>query len=401
MPRITKPLSDAEIKRSKPKDKEYKIGDGQGLFLVIRPNGTKFFRFDYSFDSKRKSMSFGIYPDISLKEARDKREDTKKLIREGVDPIENKRNADMTTFQDITEKWLEIMQNEWKEVTYIKAKGIITNNTYPHIGKKDMKDIQRTDILNLIKIMEKKGTIESANRLLNYIERIYKYAVTYNIVEHNIIADIDKRNTVKKPTTKHFPAITKKEDIKILMQDISTYDMLFKADVSTIHALRIAPYVFLRPFNLRHLEWKEVNFEKKYIEIEGSKMKTGQDFILPLCNKALEILQAMRPYSFDKSSFVFPSPTSNLKAISEGTLNQALMRLGYKNSMTPHGFRAMFSTTAHEHIGEHGYHTEIIESCLAHTDTNKIRSAYNRDSKMKYFEEKKELVNWWEGWLKK
>lgn len=399
MPKITKPLSDTEIKKSKTQIKDYKLGDGQGLYLVIKKNGTKFFRFDYTYERKRKSMSFGVYPDISLKEARVKREKIKELIKNGIDPITEKRNQDIITFEYITEKWLEIMKNEWKDVTYIKAKSVIINNTYPYIGNKDIKNIKRTDILDLIKIMETRGILESANRLLNYIERIYKYAVTYNLVEHNIIADIDKRNAIKKPHVTHFPAIIKEPEIKILMKDILSYGKTFRSDISTVYALQLAPYVFLRPYNLRNLTWDEIDLEKELIEISGSKMKTGNDFVQPLCSQAIEIINKIKPYSHHKSNFVFPSPTSNLKPISENTLNQALMRLGYKNTMTAHGFRAMFSTIAHEKITEHGFNSDIIESCLAHIDSNKIKSAYNRDSKMKYFVEKKNLIEWWAKWL--
>ena len=133
--------------------------------------------------------------------------------------------------------------------------------------------------------------------------------------------------------------------------------------------------------------------------IAGDKMKTGNDFVLPLCDKAIEIIKKIEPYSKPKSIYVFPSPTSNQKALSENTLNHALMKLGYKDIMTTHGFRAMFSTIAHDNISKHGFSSEIIESCLAHTDTNKVRSAYNRDSKMKYFKEKKALLEWYCEWL--
>lgn len=399
MPRIVKPLTDTEIKLAKPKDKLYKLSDGQNLFFVVQPNGTKFFRYDYTFQNKRKSMSFGTYPDLSLKDARAQREQVKQLLKQNIDPIQNKRNQNLTTFKEIATKWLTIMEHEWKPITLSKVRGIIENNTFPFFGDSNIADIKRTDVLNALHEMEKRNVLDSANRLLNYLDRIYKYAVTYNYVEHNIIADIDRKNAVKRPILNHFPAVLKEKDIKNLMRDIQTYGELFKADVSTIYALQLAPYVFLRPFNLRHLEWNDINFEKGYLELDGSKMKTGKDFVLPLCKTALNILETMKPFSYKRSSFVFPSPTSSLKVISEGTLNQALMRLGYKDIMTPHGFRAMFSTSAHEHIKEHGFHTAIIESCLAHTDSNKVRSAYNRESKMKYFEEKKELIEWWEKWL--
>ena len=395
MPKITRPLTDTQIKGAKPKDKEYKLSDGKGLYLVVRKNGTKFFRFDYSFDNKRKSISFGIYPQTSLKEARDRREKYRELIKQKINPAIKK---DKTTFMSVAMKWLEIMQNEWKECTFKKAKGVILNNTYI-IANKEIKDITRVDILNIINAMQEKGLLETANRLLNYIERIFKYAVTYNLVEHNIVADIDKKNAVKRPRVEHLPALTKERDIKQLMRDIKSYGEVFKSDISTMYALQIAPYLFLRPYNLRHLTWDEVDLKNKLIMINGKKMKAGNDFVLPLCNEAIKIIQKIEPYSKQKSIYVFPSPTSNQKALSENTLNHALIKMGYKGIMTTHGFRAMFSTIAHENITKHGFSTEIIESCLAHTDTNKVRSAYNRDSKMKYFNEKKELLDWYCAYL--
>lgn len=402
MPKITKPLTDIEIKKSKPTDKVNKLSDGNGLYLVIRPNGTKFFRFDYQFDNKRKSMSFGVYPEVSLKEARELREKTKKLIKDDIDPIEQKKNKALeikTTFSSIAEKWLLIMQVEWKEITLNKARSRLVQHVYPYIGNKDIKNISRLDILQIAEKMQENNIYELTARILNNIERIFKYAVTYGFVDHNIVADIDKRNILKKKDVQHVPALTKESDIKVLMEDISNFANLYRSDISTIYALKIAPYVFLRPFNLRFLEWSEVDFENNLLDISAKKMKMKQDFILPLSKKAIEILEKIKLYSFEKSKYVFPSPTSNLKAMSENTLNHAIMKMGYKHEMTLHGFRSMFSTIAHEKIDQHGFHSDIIEACLAHGEQNKVKAAYNRINKMKYFKEKKALVEWWGKWL--
>jgi len=402
MPRITKPLSDTEIKKSKKRDKTYKLSDGQGLYLVVKNNGTKFFRFDYTFKAKRKSMSFGVYPELSLKSAREKREEAKKLISNNLNPIDNK-NYNSTklssNFESVADKWLGIMKSEWKAITYTKTKSRLEQHVYPFIGNQHIKDITRLDILNIIDNMQSQDIFDLTTRVLNNIERIFKYAVTYVIVEHNIVADIDKRNILKRKDVKHISAITDEKKIKELMHDINNYEHSYRADISTIYALKLAPYVFLRPFNLRHLEWKEIDFTKKIIEISKEKMKSGKIFILPLSEQSLEILEAIKPYSFQKSDFVFPSPISNIKPMSENTLNHALMRMGYKNIMTAHGFRSMFSTIAHEKVTEHGFSSDIIESCLAHIEPNKVKSAYNRDSKMKYFEEKQKLLEWWANWV--
>ena len=402
MPKITKPLTDTEIKKSKPKDKDYKIADGQGLYIVIKKNGTKFFRYDYTYNGKRKSMSFGIYPEVSLKEARKKRENTRELLKNGIDPIITKNQKQtINTFEKISQNWLEIMKGEWKEKTYIKSKSLIEKNCYPYIRDKDIKDITRVDILHIIDTMSKRGVIESSSKLLNFLDRIYKYAVTYNYVEHNIIADIDKKNSIKKAPVKHFATITKESEIKTLLKDINSYGDLFNADISTIQALKFVPFTFLRSYTLRFLEWSEIDFEKRLLDIPSHKMKNNKDFMLPLSTQAMKILKEMRCISFENSNFVFPSQTTNLKPISENTLNHALMRMGYKGKMTIHGFRAMFSTISHEHIKEHGFSSDIIESCLAHSEQNRVKAAYNRESKTKYLDEKRELLQWWADWLTK
>lgn len=403
MAKIVKPLTDTEIKKAKAKEKDYKLSDGENLYLVVKSNGTKFFRFDFTYTKKRKSMSFGIYPNISLKEARELREKVKEQLKQNINPIEakNKNSENISTFKYITEKWLKLMTSEWKPVTYELNENRLKMHVYPAIGDKVISSIEILDILNIIQKLQEKEYFEIAERILNVIERIYKYAVTYGYTKHNIIADIDKRTVFAKKIVTHRATLTKENEIKELLKDIKSYGELYRADISTIYALNIAPYLALRPYNIRLLEWNEVNFEKEYLDIPANKMKTNKDFVLPLSNSALEILKAIKPYSLDRSKYVFPSPTSNLKPFSDATLNHTLMKLGYKDKITSHGFRAMFSTIAHEKIKEHGFHSDIIESCLAHAETNKIKAAYNRESKMKYYDEKKELMQWWANWLDK
>lgn len=403
MAKIVKPLTDTEIKKAKEKDKEYKLSDGQGLYLVVKTNGSKFFRFDFSYAGKRKSMSFGVYPKISLKEAREQREKVKEQLSHNINPIESKSSnyENISTFKYISEKWLKLMTTEWKPVTFELNENRLKIHVYPSIGNKNISSIEISDILKIIQKLQEKEYFEIAERILNVIERIYKYAVTYGYTKHNIIADVDKKTVFAKKIVTHRATLTKENDIKELLKDIKSYGELYRADISTIYALNIAPYLALRPYNIRFLEWDEVNFEKEYLDIPKEKMKTNKDFVLPLSKQALEILKTIKPYSFDRSKYVFPSPTSNLKPFSDATLNHALMKLGYKDKITSHGFRAMFSTTAHEKIKEHGFHSDIIESCLAHAETNKIKAAYNRESKMKYYDEKKELMQWYADWLDK
>lgn len=398
MPKITTPLTDTEIKKSKPTDKQYKLSDGGGLCLIITPKGSKYFRFDYSFNGKRKSISFGTYPSTTLKEARDRRTESKKLIKEGIDPSQKRKlEKNVETFESVSNKWLAHSKTDWEDVTYNKAVQTINNHTIS-IKDKEMKKITRIDILEIFDTMQNKGIHILLKRLLGYLDRIWKYAMMYDIVEHNIIGDID-RNTLQQGKKGNFPAITNEKEIKLLMNDIQEYQYYKNADISTIHAFLLAPYIFLRPYNLRFLEWKEIDFETEIIEISKEKMKTRKAFIIPMSKQMINILNKIKPYSFHKSKYVFPSVTSSQKPISENTLNMVLKRMGYKGKMVPHGFRSMFSTIAHEKIKEHGHHSDIIEFCLAHVQSNKIKAAYNRDNKMKYFDERKELLQWWADWL--
>jgi integrase len=184
-----------------------------------------------------------------------------------------------------------------------------------------------------------------------------------------------------------------------LIKDINSYGIDFKSDISTIYALKIFPFLPLRPYNLRSLEWSEIDFNSQKIEIPKEKMKMKVDFILPLSSQAMEILHELKKYK--SSKYVFPSSSSNLKCISNNTLNHSLHRLGYKDKHSSHGFRSMFSTICHEKRNEHGINSDVIESCLAHQESNSVKSAYNRADKMKYMDEKRVLMQWWGDWLEK
>lgn len=410
MPKIIKPLIDSELKKAKAsysekaqKITDTKLSDGKGLCFIAKVNGTKVWRFDFTFKGKRKSMSFGTYPLVTLSRAREKREEALLLLDKGINPIEekNKDKDKVDTFYTVFEKWLEMMKVEWEKTTYTKNKNRIKNHVYPTLKNKNFKDISKNDILNIIITIQEQGFSEVLTRVLNTLERIYKYAVTYNIVEHNIIADIDRKAIIKKKPIKHRDAITKKEDIKELLLSIDNYENFNKANISTAYSLKLFCYTALRPDNIRYLRWDEVNFEAENIDIPAERMKNKKEFILPLSKQAIKVLREMEQYSKDKSEFVFPSNISNCKVLSENTINHALSRLGFKGLHSAHGFRSMFSTICHDNILIHKIHSDVIESCLSHSELNKIKAAYNRADKMKYYEEKKTLIQWYSDYLNK
>ena len=405
MKRSVKKLTELELKKAAVKeDKDYNLSDGDGLYFIVRRNGSKFFRLDFRYGGKRLSMSLGTYPKISLKEARDKKDECKKLLSENINPISEKRvkkSSESLTLGMIIDEWLELRAKSSSEATVTQNRRMLKNITN-WLGNIAIKDIKRVDIINILEKIQNKGIIETAHRLLSLMNKIYMFAVTKEYIEHNIFADIDKKSVLI-PSNKniHHPAITIPSEIKELLKDINSIEEKFKSDISVIFIFKIIPYVFVRSENIRLMRWDELDLEKGIWEIPKEKMKTHIAFVCPLSRQAIDIIKQIEPYSKHRSGFVFPSPSKNDRGVSGATLSDTLNRLGYKNRHTFHGFRSMFSTNAYECYKEHGFHSDIIESCLAHKEKNRVKASYNRESKYKYFEEKKELMQWWADWLDK
>ena len=349
-------------------------------------------------------MSFGIYPNITLKEARDKREEARELLTNNINPISVKRikkASESLTLQNVIDEWIELRKKSSSEATIIQNKRILKNIS-DWLGSVAIKDIKSVNIITALERMQNRGIIESAHRLLSIMNKIYMYAVTKEYIENNIIANIDK-STILVPNKKdaHLPALIEPKDIKQLLIDINLIGEKFKSDISTIFIFKLIPYVFVRSENIRLMCWDDLDLEKGIWEIPKEKMKMKIDFVCPLPTQAIKILKQIEPFSKHRGKFVFPSPYKNDRGVSGATLSDTLNKLGYQNKHSFHGFRSMFSTIAHELYKEHGFHSDIIESCLAHKEKNKIKAAYNRVSKFKYFEEKKELIQWWANWLDK
>ncbi|MGJ0314398.1 tyrosine-type recombinase/integrase [Aliarcobacter cryaerophilus] len=402
MKRTIKKLTELEIKKAEIKDKDYNLSDGDGLYFIVRKNGSKFFRLDFRYGGKRLSMSLGTYPKISLKEARDKKDECKKLLSENINPISEKRvkkSSESLTLVMIIDEWLELRAKSSSEATVTQNRRMLKNITN-WLGNIAIKDIKRVDIINILEKIQSKGVIETAHRLLSLMNKIYMFAVTKEYIGHNIIADIDKKSVLI-PSNKniHHPAITNPKEIKELINDINHIEEKLKSDISVIFIFKIIPYVFVRSENIRLMRWDELDLEKGIWEIPKEKMKTHIDFVCPLSRQAVDIIKQIEPYSRHRSEFVFPSPSKNDRGVSGATLSDTLNKLGYQNKHTFHGFRSMFSTIAYEYHKEHGFHSDIIEACLAHKEKNRVKAAYNRESKYKYFEEKKELMQWWADWL--
>ena len=401
MKRTTKKLTELELKKAEIKDKDYNLSDGDGLYFVIRKNGSKFFRLDFRYGGKRLSMSLGTYPKTSLKEARDKTIDAKKLLENNINPISIKRLNKITekiTLNFVINKWLEIRKLNSSENTYLTNQRILKNVT-DRIGSTTIKDIQRQDYIEIILNIQKKGRIETGLRILSLLFKIYQFAVTNGYVEHNIIVDIDKKSTLLKNKETHLPALTQKEDIKQLLVDIYSIEDRFRSHISTIYIFKLIPYVFVRSENIRLMCWDDLDLEKGFWAIPKEKMKMNVDFVCPLPLQAIKLIKEIEPFTKHRSKFVFPSPQKCDRGVAGATLTETLYKLGYQNKHCFHGFRSMFSTISYELYKEHGFHSDIIEACLAHKEKNRVKASYNRESKFKYFDEKKQLIQWYADWL--
>ncbi len=407
MARTVIPLNDTQLKNAKPKEKAYTLSDGQGLQLLIKPNGSKLWEFFYKspITLKRRKTSFSNYPKVSLKEVRNKRQEYQKLLNDGIDPIEKQKTEKKliqqenikkaNTFFKVSQEWLKSYKNEVSENYHNKLSRALELYVYPFVKNYAIDEVTRLDIIDILEKLKNRNLLETANRVLMLLNKIFMYAVTYEYIPHNIIADIDKKIILGKAIKKNYPTFTKEKDIRALLLAIDEY----QGDYTTKKALQMLPYVFVRSFNIRHCEWNEIDIKAKIWTIPAHKMKTKEEFILPLPNQVILILEEIKQFS-GGGRYVFPSFRAKDKPMSDNTLISAIRRMGFtKEEFVPHGFRAMFSTIAYEKANEkngHNYTGEVVEALLAHKETNKIKSAYNR---AKYTEPMRGLIQWYANYL--
>jgi integrase len=406
MARQTVPLTATQIKNAKAKEKKYKLSDGGGLFLQINSNGSKLWRLKYRLNNKEKEYAIGVYPTLSLSDARAKREELKSLVAQGIDinlvkkqtKVEAKEEElkKTLTFFNVSKEWLKNYQDSVSENYHLKLERALENYVYPFIKNKSIEEITRKNIIAILEDLKEKGILETANRVYMVLNKIFMHAVTYEYIPHNIIADIDKKVILGRIVKQNYPTFTKEKDIKGLLVSIDNYEGAY----TTKKALQILPYIFVRSFNIRHMEWAEIDFVDEQWIIPAHKMKTKEEFILPLPTQAIEILKEVQALS-GEDKYVFPSIRGKDNPMSDNTLISALRRMGYtKEEFVPHSFRAMFSTVAYEKANDkdngHTYTGEVIEALLAHKETNKIKGAYNR---AKYIEPMQGLIQWYANYL--
>jgi integrase len=388
-------LSAIACARAKPRDKIYKLFDEKSMYLLVHPNGSRYWRMNYRFAGKARTLALGVFPEISLAEARELRTEARRLLREGLDPSAHKREmrarkalVAVNTFQAVAEEWLEKRQREGlSEVTLGKLKWLL-GFAYPLIGSRPIAEITSFELLQALRVMETGGRHESARRLRSVCGRVFRYAIATCRAENDVSAHLREAITV--PRTKHYAAITDPEQVGELLRAIDGYD---RYQVTRL-ALQLAPHVFLRPGELRQAMWDEIDLNKAVWSIPAEKMKMRRPHRVPLSRQSLAILEQLKEIGGGKWPHVFPGYHQLRKPMSENALNSALRHLGYSGDrMTPHGFRAMASTLLNE-TGK--WHPDAIERQLAHADTNAVRRAYVRGE---YWEERVRMMQDWSDYL--
>lgn len=342
---------------------------------------------------------------VSLSIARKKRDEYLEKLTNGINPNEIKKEAiklekleSNKEFSKVALEWMDKLKSQLSQDYHGRLISALERDIFPYLKGKNIDEIEPLEFLKVIQKIEERGAVESAHRIFSLCAQIWKFAVATQRAKHNIAADIDKKYALQKPQEKNYPTITNPDEIDVLLKAIESY----RGDFSTRHALRFSILVGQRPGNIREAEWSEIDFENAIWSIPGHKMKCStsdkkkrEPHIVPLSKQAISVLRDVEPYSRG-SIYIFPSPQTKLRPISNNTVNIAIKRLGFGEQLVAHGFRHMFSTICHEHIEAHGVHTLAIEAAIAHKDSNSIRGTYN---KAKYVKERTQLMQWWANWL--
>jgi integrase len=392
-------LSDTQIKKAKPESKPYKMFDGGGLYVEVAPSGGKLWRLKYRFERKEKRLSFGKYPEVSLKMARDRAFEARQRLAEGIDPGVVRKAIKAVasgedTFEFIARECLA--HKAGKRTPEYAARVLIRleQNVFPWLGARPIKEIRAPELLSVIRRIEARGAVETAHRILQSCGQVFRFAIASGKAESDLSSDLRGALTSRKAV--HLASIKDPRKVGQLLRDIDGYSGYYVVK----SALRLAPLVFVRPGELRAAQWSEIDLDKGEWRIPAERMKMKMQHIVPLSRQAVDILRELEPYTNkplvgkpDAPRYVFPAPQSRTRNMSENGVLSALRRMGYsKEEMTGHGFRSMASTLLHEL----GWGHQVIERQLAHTEPNAVSAAYNF---AEHLPERRRMMQAWADYL--
>ena len=383
------PLTDTKLRSLRPTEKPHRVFDGDGLYIEVRPNGGKWWRFKYRYEGKEKLLSFGTYPEVPLSLARTRRVDARQLVAASTDPSVArihakyaKQRESLSTLEAVARAWLAHRAPGWTAGTLEAITASLRNHVFPVLGTRPVRDIASRDIKQVVQAIDNQGAGETAGRVFQRLRSIYRFALSGDLVEVDPTYPLKPSEMFTPRGVRHRLALAE-TDMLSFFRKLGAYE----GDPSTRAALELLILTAVRPGELRGARWKEIKASMSLWRIPAERMKMASEHVVPLSTQALAILKRMKATN-SGSELVFPSPFYPGKPLSDGTLNSALARLGYKGVATAHGFRTLFSTCANES----GWSPDIIEKQLAHEERNEVRGAYNR---AQWMTERAKLMQWW------
>jgi len=385
----TKPLTNTEVKQAKGKDKIFKLSDGNGLQLRVMPNGSKQWLLDYRkpYNKKRTSLSFGNYPEVSLAQARKKRDDARELLAQDIDPKEHKDDkfrdkqlAATHTFESVASDWFAIKKTKIAETTSISLWRNFENHIFPKIGHRPIDKLLAPEVIDVLKPLAAKGSLETVSKVIGHINEVMRYAVNTGRLHHNSLDGI--RSAFETPKVTHM-ATLKPEELPELMKAINYASI----KITTRCLIEWQLHTMVRPREAAEAKWVEIDFENNLWVIPAERMKMKVEHTVPLTPQTLAILKIIESLSSHRE-YIFPADRHPTKPSNAQTANKALQRMGFKGRLVAHGMRSIASTT----LNEQGFEGDLIESALAHQEANEVRKAYNRTQ---YLERRRPLMYWW------
>jgi len=395
MARTTKPLTNTEVKQAKAKEKVYTLSDGGGLQLRVKPNGSKLWLFDYyrPFTKKRTSLSFGSYPEISIAEARGKRQAARELLAKDTDPKEHRdeqilinETSHSNTLQHVASQWLEVKKSKVSANHALDTWRSLEGHIFPDLGKLPIHKVTAVKAIETIKPIAAKGHLETVKRLCQRLNEIMVHAVNTGLITANPLAGIQK--AFQAPVKQHLPTL-KPDELPMLMVTLSRASI----KLTTRCLIEWQLHTMVRPSEAAGAKWNEIDLENCLWNIPAERMKKKKPHSVPLSPQSLALLEVMKPIS-SRSEFIFPSDRNHHKHCNAQTANTALKRMGFDKQLVAHGLRALASTT----LNEQGFDADIIEAALAHVGDNEVRNAYNRAD---YLKRRSPMMNWWSEHIEK
>lgn len=393
MAKMIAPLTDMKIQKSKPKNKPYVLFDGGGLYIQIMVTGAKLWRLKYRVGGKNRLASLGKYPEVSLSDARKKRDTIKQLIADNKDPniekTSREENAADDSFETIAREWYKKFLHTWIPGYYMRIISSLERDVFPYLGARPIREITAPELLGVLRRIEERGAIDTAHRTKAFCGRIFRYAIATGRANRDPSADL--RGAIPPPVSGHMAAITDPDRVGELLRAI--YD--YRGSFPVLCALKLAPMLFVRPGELRKAEWSEINLDEATWLIPAEKMKMKFAHLVPLPRQAVDILRELYNYT-GTSKYCFPSARSFLRPMSDNAILSALRRMDFgKEEMSGHGFRAMARTILDEVLG---FRPDIIEHQLAHRVKDPLGRAYNRT---KFLPERRAMMQQWADYLDK